>query len=674
MTTTRTLLLLLACTVTGLLHAQPTGSFVAEFDPTNGTLPYPSNLLFSGSTDGTLNIPIADPGDPASATVRALNQLDGFSTVAPLVATFSAAIDPASVQAGVSVRLYKVGLVNPFLEPGADTPFEVTGIEAELVGGEDFSAGLLAEDPEQRTLAITPLKPLEPKTGYMVVLTDGIRAVDDRPALPDLGYIFARYRKPLIDDAGHSRFRRLDDAQAQALEPLRRQVVSQEDAASDRGLRRGEIVLSWTFLTQSIDDVLQRVAADLEPQPLSLAPSGLDTGALGLGGLADIYSGSLQIPYYLEAPTLIPTVILTGQWTGANDTPLTRYNPQPVVRQKLTIPVLVTIPNAASGQSRPANGWPTVVYQHGLGQNRTNMLAVADALAATGLAAIAIDAPLHGVTDTDSPFYRPGLERTFNVDLIDNDTGAPGADGAIDPSGTHFINLNSLLTGRDNLRQGAADLLALIADLGNADLDGDDTGDLDDTQIGFVGHSLGGIIGGVMLGVDDGRIGPASLAMAGGGIARTLEGSGFFGPRVRAGLEAAGILPGTLQYAEFLRIAQQIIDAGDPLNYAALAAGQHPVQLLEVLDDDTIPNSVPGAPLSGTEPLAAALGLAATGTSTFSADGLRVMVRFLEGQHASLVSGQPLAVTAEMQRQIAGFMASGGTLLEIDDTALIQQP
>jgi len=50
----------------------------ALFAPLSGILPYPTDLYFSGTTDGTLNIP-ASPFLPNAA---ALNQLDGYSTTA----------------------------------------------------------------------------------------------------------------------------------------------------------------------------------------------------------------------------------------------------------------------------------------------------------------------------------------------------------------------------------------------------------------------------------------------------------------------------------------------------------------------------------------------------------------------------------------------------------------
>ncbi len=87
-------------------------------------------------------------------------------------------------------------------------------------------------------------------------------------------------------------------------------------------------------------------------------------------------------------------------------------------------------------------------------------------------------------------------EPTFDVDYVNNTTTAPGPDGIPDSSGQHFINLASLLTARDNLRQGAANLIALTRAVPLLDLDGNPaTVDIDATRIHFFGWSLGGIIG-----------------------------------------------------------------------------------------------------------------------------------------------------------------------------------
>ncbi len=61
--------------------------------PTGGVLPYPTDLYFSGSTDGTLNGPVT-PFLPNAATI---NALDGFSTVASSTVRFSAPINAATI-------------------------------------------------------------------------------------------------------------------------------------------------------------------------------------------------------------------------------------------------------------------------------------------------------------------------------------------------------------------------------------------------------------------------------------------------------------------------------------------------------------------------------------------------------------------------------------------------
>jgi pimeloyl-ACP methyl ester carboxylesterase len=296
------------------------------------------------------------------------------------------------------------------------------------------------------------------------------------------------------------------------------------------------------------------------------------------------------------------------------------------------------------------------------------MLAIADSLADAGFVVVAIDLPLHGIADRSNGLYTE-YERTFDMDLLDNATLEPGPDGLIDPSGQHFINLQYLLSSRDNLRQAVADLLVLGASLG-----GITSPLLNVAQVHFVGHSLGGIVGTVYLALDD-SIGAASLAMPGGGIARLLEGSATFGPIIQAALTANGIETGTAEYDSFLVVAQTAMDAGDPINFAITAVEHQPIHMLEVvggsgsLPDQVVPNCVDAAPLSGTEPLARIMGLASIVTTTAGGDGI---VRFSAGDHRSLLdpTASP-AATVEMQSEIASFLATAGASIPITNTAVI---
>ena len=86
---------------------------VANYDPINAVLPYPSNIVFSGTTDGTINIPVDDPNDYAVPQV-VLNTLDGFSTMQPMTLTFNGVVDETTIRAGDTVRVFEVELLASF--------------------------------------------------------------------------------------------------------------------------------------------------------------------------------------------------------------------------------------------------------------------------------------------------------------------------------------------------------------------------------------------------------------------------------------------------------------------------------------------------------------------------------------------------------------------------------
>jgi len=308
-------------------------------------------------------------------------------------------------------------------------------------------------------------------------------------------------------------------------------------------------------------------------------------------------------------------------------------------------------------------------------------LAAADAIASVGYAAVAIDFPLHGVSPDDpllaslyvgnGPFEGVANERTFDVDYIDNVTGAPGPDGIIDPSGTHIINLASALTSRDNLRQGQADLGVLATTIPSISIDGDMLPDLDGGTVAYVGISMGSIMGTPFLGAEP-TINNAFLSVPMGGLARGLEASPTFGPSIRAGLEAAaGIVPGMVEYEQFFIVLQTIIDSGDPINWSAETAMFNNIVLHEVIGDTVTPNFVPTAPLSGTEPMIAVMGLTAYSSTQSNPNGVDLAGRFVPpATHGSLLSpASSPAATTEMQSQMASFLATRGTTVVVTDPA-----
>jgi pimeloyl-ACP methyl ester carboxylesterase len=334
-----------------------------------------------------------------------------------------------------------------------------------------------------------------------------------------------------------------------------------------------------------------------------------------------------------------------------------------------------------------------VIFAHGLARSRADMLAVADAFADSGFVVVAIDLPLHGVTDPASRLYASvsnpvyagvplpasgSIERTFDLDVLNNNTGAPGPDRHIDPSGTSFLNLTSLLTTRDNLRQAVADLITLTRSLPNMSLGGDSSGDIDPAGIHFLGHSLGGMVGGVFLGlVSNTEVSSGTLAMPGGGLAALLRDSPTLGPRFTASVQAQGVTAGTALFEQFVRDAQTALDSADPLNYIADASAHHPLHLLQVVGSESSPPDQV-IPNSATQRLIDAAALIrvpaphSTGEIT-SATGMHTYVNFVIGDHGSLVDPTAsLATTTEMQAEAIAF--AGASIPPIPQLSIPELP
>lgn len=620
--------------------------FKAEFHPLAAIAPFPNDIYIG--TDGTVDVPVADPTDFGDPQV-AMNELDGFSLNAAIQASFNDSIDEATLVGGI-----------PGVQPGTVYVFNVTDAQNPvlLVPGVDYSLGLSpGQSIGQRLLQITPLHPLEEQSRYAVILTSGIQNSAGDAAGADT--VFQQMKDSIA--AGTT----LSDPSLEAIKD--QQVAPLLQLAAGIGLSADDVILAWTFSTQSIGESLTEIEANATAQPV-VVTAFLGTTNTLLGTTVDatpaeVYAGMIQLPYYLDQ-----SAPLTGFWQTAAGASPTRFNPAPEATGTITVPLLITVPAGGS--------WDTVIFQHGITQDRTNLLAVADALANAGKAGIAIDLPLHGITDDTSPLFAPAdgsnplypdvigavTEPHFYLDVLNNSTGAAGSDGEIDGSGESFINLTSLLTSRDNLRQAAANLIHLVKTVDNGiaynGAGGGSTFTLTGAS-GFAGHSLGGITGTVFLGVNS-DVGAATLGMPGGNISQLLQDSPTFAPRINAGLEAAGLIQGTQLYYDFFRNAQTVVDSGDPINYAAAANASHAVHMIEVVGgggnppDQVVPNSA-------TEALSNAMGLACIDAGTAAPTGEGI-VRFVAGDHGSLLD--PAAsqeATVEMQTELATFIASFGT-------------
>ena len=321
--------------------------------------------------------------------------------------------------------------------------------------------------------------------------------------------------------------------------------------------------------------------------------------------------------------------------------------------------------------------FPVAIAGPGLARSKEDMLFVANALAAEGLAMVAIDWPFHGARASDLINNTTGAICTdvspSNV-VCDPATGtcSGGCDDRQDPSGTGFITANAFATG-DNLRQATVDIATLVWILQREGAPAGALDMLDGTSITYVGQSLGALVGGVVAPLVVGL--PAvALNAPTGALADTLLGSvpAVSGPLYESMIASGQCNPidapnpamGCLDDQLFRRsrvLLQWILDLADPLALAASGSTSH-VLLQRALPDQVF------APASA-ERLARAYGLDSTDngvnsrvqTFDFSAGGATNCHGFLLGPCAGDTGTvlDAFCASAGAQSQAAGWLAAG---------------
>ncbi len=700
----------------------PNAGFQARFTPLGGEMPFPNDLYFNGSTTGTLNIP-GSALVPQNAPLLALNHLDGFGTESDISIYFTQPVD-ASTLTPNNVLVFKVA------SSATTKAVDPTKGATLLSPTKDYSVGLSpGKDSGGEIVTIKPLHPLAASTvsgttpvpaTYLVVVTNGVKDMNGDAVAPSADYsTIVAADEPALAAGGD--VTKINLAATDPLLPVAEFTLPQLAVAAGAKISLANVAVTFSFSTAYLGLSLAELSASATAttQPTSgahmtgivdttqtvcdvLVASGQLPSSAACAGVpgstaTEVYAGTVALPYYLTVPAAGATDAITDSWHNAKGGDTTVEDPMPkATTTQNIVPVLVALP-LAGGPCTNGPSWPTVIFQHGITRNREDMLGIASTLVMAGApsfctAVVAIDLPLHGVTNTSDPFYQnqlfaklaPNLvtgERTFNMDA----TGKAGATGSnIDGSGQLFINLNSTITSRDNLREGAADLINLVATLPkmSAISSTATVNTFNSAAVFFVGHSLGGIVGTDFLGADTAghalggplRILGAVVANPGGHIAELLRNSATFGSKIDTQLAANGLVKGSQSYYDFYSEAQAVVEDGDPANYAALASGGHLLHMLEVvggLDAGSPPDQV--VPNSATDVLIAQMGIT-TPVSSLTPNAIAVgaptLAQFISGDHGSVLSpaaptgASPTdqaayaAVTVEMQTEIIKLFGS----------------
>ena len=590
-----------------------TGSVHVVFAPGNGPIdfanvPFPDDLY---RASGQIEIG-AFPGESVSApgelgadpmmvsTMReAFHDIDGFGTSSGAYFRLDGDIDPStlpatpadSVVASASVFMLDVESASPMA-------FDRIPVEVHW-------------DMARRLLVVRPFygHALHEGRTYAAIVTSAVHAVDGSP-------LSASPRFAAIRDAT-SRPSDATDATA---------WTEYTPVLASSSVTRANVSGLAVFHVQHVADELDqarsvirdapapaltilRVASGAALDELLGTPSVAEHGVDVPGGVEHSHIGTL-IDGTFQAPNFVgPTPFSHGPFRHDASGAL-------MVQSMNTVWMTLALPAGA------VSNVPVVVYQHGLGDDRSAVFAVADALCEQGFAVAAIDIPFHGMRAQGGTDVHHAFGPTAGPDLY-GDLGGMSVYisfvGVADSTGP-YVPFHPTYP-RDTLRQGALDIMALVNALDRSDwsgvgaMGGPTTIGFSDDPIGFVGVSLGGIVGTTFV-TGEPRVGAAVLNVTGGELTNLVAYSySFSSTFLSLLLPAIGLDPAPeVLYAgtppRFLpevALYQTLLDRGDSMSFGPILAGQTKHVLFQMaFDDETVPNQA-------TEALARAAGATIVG-------------------------------------------------------------
>ncbi|MGE3765955.1 MAG: hypothetical protein AB7L94_27110 [Kofleriaceae bacterium] len=664
------------------------GGPVVEFDPGNRIIPFPNNLLLDPMT-GKVNVPASCGEGAASMATRVgvVNKLDGFGTYETVMtATFSDDFDPASFMDGPASRvvLYKRASGGAAVDPAMANPVPVVFVPS-MTARFDADCVMTGVVPQMIMVAA---RPLEQKSTYTAAILKGIKADSGAEFGPSFTWSLVRQAESpvTLDAQGNVTANNTpldptndeDLATLQGLDLLWKAHAQALAFLESKTHAREDILLAWDFNTQTTTDPLDPAVTDSPAAMVSNAlplqvgslTANLDranppyvlcdaagggpgtdnnvqcflkialgsaactqpacptsqiyaTGnatcaSVGCAAVGDVLGGAFNSRQYMaETPNAFDAnKPIPGPWSD----PL-----KPDFVKNEIISFIAIVPASPA----PTDGYPVVVFGHGLGSSKTTVFAIGPQLSApqaalsfaSGFITVAIDFVAH-----DSRAVRISDDAALGCDGTRSATSSPQCFAP-------FLSTN-LGTTRDGIRQSVLDLHGLVETLkacGNTTCAtnfatlGAGNFHIDPTHINYLGISLGGIIGSTAV-ASKPDFKSAVLNVPGVGWVDILEKTSTLAikcPLVN-GLIDAGILMGEksnatlttglcttddwqLQagYRQFATIGRWVLDPADPANFTQkLAPKRFMIQKVE--GDAVVPNYA-------TDAEAALTGVAANG-------------------------------------------------------------
>ena len=524
-------------------------------DKDAGKMPVPSDFLRNPLT-GLVELPIKDTySDFKADSVRAINKLDGFGLSSPLFFDLTLPIQPSTLNEE-SVRLFEVKPDGSFRERSLERQVRVDNKSFKL----KVSDGILEQNAQ-----------------HVLIVTDALKTADGQSIEAMSAGILAMSDAPVVEDA-QSTISSIDLESAQKLELVRETTAGALQGLAEAGtVERETIRGAWSFKTQDLKAPMMQMrnlaaSTNTSPHPTVVErKSAWDAvwefpiGIVSMFNVGEVVHGTLEVPNTLDHSTR--ERFDNGAWN------------------RETLPFTLTLPS----ELPEAGPLKVVIFGHALVTERRMLFAVADAMAQNGYATLAIDFPYHG-SRTHCAYFGP----TCYPDPLNEGEmlcPEPCQDGTVciddgrcvdnsgegnylntwpvipmfQASGATFLDLENLPGTRDHFYQAYADLSTLLRSIKEGDWKSI-TGYDFDTEVGYAGQSLGGILGTVFTAIQP-TIARSVLNVPGGDLVSLFRNSDWFQPHFDKFVEENGFVLGSEEYDQMMLIAGWMLDAVDPQSY-----------------------------------------------------------------------------------------------------------
>lgn len=526
-------------------------------DKSLGKMPLPSDFLRSPVT-GNVEIPIQeDYEDFKRENLAAINTFDGFGLSSDLYFELTSPISLQTLNAD-AVKLF-----------------------AEQVNGELLEIPVEIDSrPGATFIKLRPANGgfLDPDTYHLVVVTKQLQNAAGTPVETMLPGMLAMVKAPLTLD-GRSTLAALDHETAAKLELVRSHTAPGLAYLNESGkLASDNVAGAWSFKTMAVREKMLR-SRDLSTN-LNTATDPVVTEE------KSAFQAILDFPIGFASMFNVERVVNGHIMMPSRLNHSTRRNHEDGTWALEPVEFTMTIPRNVD----PNEPLKTVIFGHAIVTERRFVYAVADTMARNGYATIGIDFPYHGerthcasfgpicIENPLSPgdFICPepcqnGSTCTDDGRCVDNNgEGNHRSAFPILPmyqaSGSVFIEIDNLFGTTHHFYQAVSDLNTLHRSLQEGDWKSAIGYDIA-PEVGYVGQSLGGIIGSVFTATQP-KIARSVLNVPGGNLIPLFQNSPWFEAHFEKFLTDHEIAPGSEDFDLALIIARWIADPVDPQIYA----------------------------------------------------------------------------------------------------------